>query len=231
MKPRHQKRSNVLVYSSVAIGMLLIVLAFVFLAAKSALFNNFFEAQELTDIAEIINGLTAPVIGFVGALLVYVSFKAQVDANALQHTILNEQRELDLCYKFYEELKADLRQMQAEYGPKYGQSAILDSFMQHVLQDAHSNSPYPEFQAYLYYAFKQFRFIANRAKRSQFLTDSEKAYLIDKLRYLFDWQEQELASLGEGMVSSAINLYRDGFGRGVAKYNDEKLLLTNSSLF
>lgn len=44
-------------------------------------------------------------------------------------------------------------------------------------------------------------------------------------------QEQELASLGEGMVSSAINLYRDGFGRGVAKYNDEKLLLTNSSLF
>jgi hypothetical protein len=56
-------------------------------------------------IGEAINGLTAPLIGIVGAILIYVSFREQVRANRIQTRALNEQRELDLFYRFYEELK------------------------------------------------------------------------------------------------------------------------------
>jgi hypothetical protein len=142
--------------------------------------------KDKTEVANLINGLTAPMIGLVGGVLVYLSFRTQVRANKIQFDTLNEQRDLELLYNFYQELKEDLQRMQSEYGAKYSQPAILDSYMNYISDDKVKDDPYPEFRLYLHYVFNQFKFIGNRIKRNKSLNPSEKVYIIDKVRYLFD---------------------------------------------
>lgn len=173
-------------YSWISIlGFVLILVASVFVFSRPS-FMSLFGADKPAAIADIISGLTAPVIGAAGSILVYLSFNAQVEANKIQFKILVEQRDLDLLYKFYEELKEDLQGMQTVYGSKYGQSAILDSFMEYAASDKHNASPYPEFHSYLNFIFNQFNFLSNRIKRNSSLNSSEKVYIIDKLNYLFE---------------------------------------------
>jgi hypothetical protein len=167
------------------VGFVLLVIAFVF-AFSRQFFTSVFGVQSVAEVAEILGGLTAPVIGVVGAILIYISFREQVKANAIQFQTLTEQRDLELLYRFYEELKEDLQLMQGVYGPQYSQPAILDSFMNYIVDDRSKLSPYPEFQLYLFYLFNQFIFISNRVKRNKSLNASEKVYIIDKLNYLFD---------------------------------------------
>jgi hypothetical protein len=142
--------------------------------------------KDKTEVANLINGLTAPMIGLVGGVLVYLSFRTQVRANKIQFDALNEQRDLELLYSFYQELKEDLIRMQTEYGEKYSQPAILDSYMNYVSDDKHKDDPYPEFRLYLRFIFNQFIFISKRIKRNDTLNASEKVYVVDKVRYLFD---------------------------------------------
>src|SRR5687767_14847982 len=67
-------------------------------------------------LGDFINGLTAPLIGIIGAILIYISFKEQVKSNRFHFQALHEQREWDLLYRLYEELKVDLKNLQPYYG-------------------------------------------------------------------------------------------------------------------
>jgi hypothetical protein len=140
--------------------------------------------EKLNPVADIINAATAPMIAFLAAFLVYVSFREQVKANQIQSKAINEQRELDLSYRFYEELKVDLQRMQTEYGTKYQQTSMLDSLMNYVKDDRHV-PPYPEFNEYLFYLYRQLIFISKRIARNKVLDDSEIVYLIEKVLYLY----------------------------------------------
>jgi hypothetical protein len=167
------------------IAVILLPSAFVLLLSQDFVAGAL-DLKDKTEVANLINGLTAPIIGLVGGVLVYLSFRTQVRANKIQFDALNEQRDLELLYRFYQELKEDLQRMQSEYGNKYNQPAILDSYMNYIADDRVEADPYPEFRLYLHYVFNQFKFIGNRIKRNKSLNPSEKVYIIDKVRYLFD---------------------------------------------
>lgn len=54
-----------------------------------------FEALDFSDTGEIgdtIGGITAPIIGLIGALLVYYSFRAQIEMNRIQWEAIKDQR-------------------------------------------------------------------------------------------------------------------------------------------
>lgn len=166
----------------IGFALLMTVFLFLFSQWKIVSFLNFADKNEA---ANFVNSLTAPVIGIAGAVLVFVSFREQVKANRMQFTTITEQRDLELLYKFYEELKQDLQRMQGEYGSKYEQPAILDLLMNYIIADK-PESPYPEFEQYLHYVFRQFVFLSNRIKRNTSLSPSETVYVIDKIQYLYD---------------------------------------------
>jgi hypothetical protein len=135
---------------------------------------------------DAINGLTAPLIGIIGAVLIYISFKEQVRTNKFHFQALQEQREWDLLYRLYEELKSDLKSIQPYYGSRYNETDILTTFMNHVLSDTLSSSPYPDLSKYLDYIFKQFSFLSMRISMNDVLGNTEKVYMIEKARQLFN---------------------------------------------
>jgi hypothetical protein len=137
-------------------------------------------------LGDTINGLTAPLIGIIGAILIYISFKEQVKSNKFHFEALHEQREWDLLYRLYEELKDDLRNLQPYYGGRYHQNDILDAFMTKVMSDDQEVSPYPDVSKYLDYIFKQFAFLSLRISQNDILGKTEKVHLIEKSRQLFN---------------------------------------------
>jgi hypothetical protein len=137
-------------------------------------------------LGDTINGLTAPLIGIVGALLIYISLKEQVKSNKFHFQALHEQREWDLLYRLYEELKADLKNLQTEYGARHASPDILGTFISRVAEDAHDTSPYPDLSKYLDYIFKQFSFLSLRISQNAVIGKSEKVHLIEKNRLLFN---------------------------------------------
>lgn len=144
------------------------------------------DIHDKAALGDMINGLTAPIIGIVGALLIYISFKEQVKSNRFQFQALHEQREWELLYRLYEELKDDLKNLQLHYGSRYNQSDILNAFMNSVLNDDQQVSPYPDVSQYLDYIFKQFSFLSLRISQNDILGKSEKVHLIEKTRQIFN---------------------------------------------
>lgn len=159
------------------------------------------------SLGEAINGMTAPLIGIVGAVLIYISFIEQVKTNKFQFQSLHEQRELELLYRLYEELKYDLNALQPYYGGRYGQTDILTDFFNKVLDDSHASSPYPDLTKYLDYIFKQFSFISMRVCTNQVLSNTEKVYLIEKIRQMFNlYFEAHYSKIVEGEWKSRFSL-------------------------
>lgn len=178
-EPILMKKTNLFIFIGIVIG----------LAGAPVLVTHpavirYFGFTDVSELVSVVNNLTAPVIAIAGAVVVYISFKEQVKANTYQFKALNEQRELDMMYRFYEELRADLARIQTEYGEKHKQTDILDSFMNYVYQDRQNESPYPDLSHFLEFVLKQFTFLAKRIKRTH-LSKSEKVYFIDKLNYLY----------------------------------------------
>lgn len=145
---------------------------------------NFANLSKGAVAGDAVNGLSAPLIGLLGAFLVFISFREQVKANKIQFQVLNEQRELDLFYRLYEELKIDLQRIQIEYGPKYNQTSVLDSMMGYL--DQNQKPPYDELNSYVYYIFSQFIFLGKRIGRTKNINDSEVVYLIEKTDRLYE---------------------------------------------
>lgn len=58
-------------------------------------FDWLFDFTETGQIGDTIGGLTAPVIGSISALLIYFSFRAQINANRIIQEQIDEQREKD----------------------------------------------------------------------------------------------------------------------------------------
>jgi hypothetical protein len=144
------------------------------------------DIHDQAALGDTINGLTAPLIGIIGAILIYISFKEQVKSNRFQFRALHEQREWDLLYRLYEELKDDLRNMQSYYGTRYGHNDILDAFINAVLKDELETSPYPDVSKYLDYIFKQFAFLSLKIGQNEVLGNTEKVHMIEKTRQLFN---------------------------------------------
>lgn len=143
------------------------------------------DIQSKGGTGDAINGMTAPIIGTVGAILVFISFREQVKANKIQFNALNQQRELDIVYKFYSELKEDLKEIQDTYGSRHQQPAILDSFMNQIMNDQSQHSTYNDLHVFIKYLNDQFMFLASRLLVNDILGNEESMSLIEKLRRLY----------------------------------------------
>jgi hypothetical protein len=73
------------------IAILAFVSAWVYVLTRPALIDGF-NFSDTGEIGDTIGGLTAPIIGIVGTLLVYYSFQAQLKANKLQYKALVDER-------------------------------------------------------------------------------------------------------------------------------------------
>jgi hypothetical protein len=142
--------------------------------------------HEKAAVGDTINGLTAPLIGIIGAILIYVSLREQVKSNKFHFQILHEQREWDLLYRLLEEVKEDLKNLQPYYGPRYNTNDILEAFMAKVIADDQTNSPFPDVGKYLDYIFKQFAFLSTRINQTENLGTAEKLHLIERCRQIFN---------------------------------------------
>ncbi len=60
------------------------------------------------SIGDTIGGITSPVIGLLGAILLFLALKAQVKANSLIQRQLNHQSETNQLYQFYNHLKENI---------------------------------------------------------------------------------------------------------------------------
>jgi hypothetical protein len=110
------------------IGIVLIFLS-VYLFTRPAFFTSF-DLSETGQIGDTIGGITAPIINLIGAVLVYFSFQAQLDANKIQSVALSDEKERLKKENVYqkhlsqlEEIKNTLRtlefvvEFQGEYTP------------------------------------------------------------------------------------------------------------------
>lgn len=117
------------------LGFVLILFASVFIFTREALWEGF-KLSGTGQIGDTIGGITAPVINLIGAILVYISFKAQINANKLQFDLLNNeiqnQRQRDnfnITLELFKELKEDYKNL--SYSGFLGQSA-LNAFVNEI---------------------------------------------------------------------------------------------------
>lgn len=83
--------------------------------------NTLFKSLDLTNTGQIgdtIGGITSPIIGSIGAILVYLSFKQQFEANEIQKTALKNaindgiiQTEISQIEKLFEMVKSEINSM------------------------------------------------------------------------------------------------------------------------
>jgi hypothetical protein len=64
--------------------------------------NWFLDFTETGQIGDTIGGLTAPVIGAISALLIYFSFRAQINANRIIQKQINDQKTAELKQKSFD---------------------------------------------------------------------------------------------------------------------------------
>lgn len=84
-------------------------------------YNVLFDFTTTGQIGDTIGGITAPIVGFVGAILIYFSFNAQLEANKIQiNAIENEKKErekredVDLVWRIFKEFKDDYNTWQQD---------------------------------------------------------------------------------------------------------------------
>lgn len=183
---RHRNMKNELKWKTIA-GVLLFICSLflaVYLFSLPAR-STTWDLHEKGAVGDAINGMTAPIIAIVGAILVYISFQEQVKANKLQFNAINQQAEIEIVYKLYSELKEDFKEIQDVYGNRHQQPAILDSFMQQVIADASQHSFYNDLHVFIKYLNDQFVFLASRLMVNSILSNDEKMTLIEKLQRLY----------------------------------------------
>lgn len=111
------------------IGTVLILFFAVYIFTRPAIFD-FFVLNESGTLGDAIGGITSPIIGLLGAILVYKSFEAQIEANKLQRIIVKNEIERSNALKDFNTLMDVFKQIKEDYnglkyGDSYGKSAII----------------------------------------------------------------------------------------------------------
>ncbi len=102
------------------IGMILILFATVYIFTRNAFYNEF-DLSKSGAIGDTIGGITAPVINLIGAILVYLSFQAQIKANKIQFKFISDEvksreneRNYELTIELFKQFKEDVSKLKYE---------------------------------------------------------------------------------------------------------------------
>ncbi len=91
-------------------GITLICFLSVWLFTRPAI-SSIFILNNFGPIGDTIGGITAPIIGGIGAYLVYKSFRAQEKANKFQFDALIDQKRIDALSNIYHEFSQDCKEV------------------------------------------------------------------------------------------------------------------------
>lgn len=137
---------------------------------------------DLTDkgtIGDAIGGITAPIIGTIGAILVYLSFRSQVKANVL----LSNQNEFKLLVDLINELKRDILYIYDKNN--WDRHTITTPFLAYLKNGDIKTIP-SVFKRKLMYIFNDYLFLNKRLEESKKLEKSDKTAIIYSLENIYD---------------------------------------------
>jgi len=110
------------------LGVILLLFGTV-LAFTTKSFWTKFDLTKTGNIGDTIGGITAPVINLIGAILVYISFKAQTNSNNIQYKLLHSEidnqkydRNFQVGIELFRDIKLDVDKM--EYKTHRGHQAL-----------------------------------------------------------------------------------------------------------
>lgn len=117
------------------IGVILLLFFLVFLFTRESI-SYIFDFTETGQIGDTIAGITSPIIGLFGAVLVYVSFKEQVEANRAQREALSieiqirkDESNANLVITMFDQLREEYNSIKFDDGSKeYKGRQAIDAF-------------------------------------------------------------------------------------------------------
>ena len=121
------------------LGSILILFGSTYIFTRSAIINSF-DFNETGEIGDTIGGITSPVINIIGSILIYISFKAQINANKIQFKAMKKEiqnqkfdRNFEIALDLYKELKNDYKIL--EQRDRNGKS-VPKTFTNEIDEDA-----------------------------------------------------------------------------------------------
>lgn len=109
-------------------GTILILFGSTYIFTRPAIFD-IFNFSKTGEIGDTIGGITSPIINIIGSILIYVSFKSQINANKIQFRLVQIEiqgqtfdRNFEIALDLFKELKTDYKALQ--YNASIGQSAL-----------------------------------------------------------------------------------------------------------
>ena len=188
---------------------------------------------DLTDkgtLGDAIGGITAPIIGIIGAMLVYLSFRAQVRANQL----LSNQNEFRLLTDLLNELKKDA--FFINEGKNWGTDPRATPYLAYLKKTDIKTVP-SVFKRKLMFVFNDYIFLSERIAGSEKLGKREKEALIKTMENIYDCYLDNYckvyakiiligkrnAQLSESLKTLAISVMRINEERKTPTLDDEEL--------
>jgi len=176
---KESKNENWETYLELIIGLILLAVVlplFVYLIS----FKDWgFDLTDKGTIGDAIGGITAPIIGIIGAILVYLSFRSQVIANKL----LSNQNDFRLLIDLINELKKDVLFLYDRN--QWNKHALVSPFLAYIKNGNIKDVP-AIFKRKLLYVFNDYIFLSKRLHTSKHLIDRDITTLTNSLENLFD---------------------------------------------
>lgn len=98
-------------------GLIIILFVSVFIFTREVIWDTF-DYSNTGEIGDTIGGITAPVINLIGAILIFISFKAQINANEIQTDLINKElenqkqdRNFQVTFELFKMLKEDFNNL------------------------------------------------------------------------------------------------------------------------
>ncbi|HEX9827953.1 MAG TPA: hypothetical protein VGA80_15245 [Flavobacteriaceae bacterium] len=117
------------------IGIILLLFGSLYIFTRPAYWNSF-DFSETGQIGDTIGGITAPIINIIGAILIFLSFKAQINANKIQFKLLSQEmenqkkdRNFQVTLEIFQSLKNDYQNLENE---SFRGQGALNSFVNSI---------------------------------------------------------------------------------------------------
>jgi hypothetical protein len=163
----------------IIVGLVLLVILFPIYIYLISHKDWFFNLSDKGSIGEAIGGITAPIIGIIGAVLIYKSFRSQVNANEY----VSNQNEFKLMFDLIVEMKRDIFHLYDRRN--WNINSIRTPYLSN-LNDGDIKSIPAVFKRKLLFIFNDYIFLYNRTKGSDKLTENDEKALLNSLDNIYD---------------------------------------------
>lgn len=172
-------------YYLFSIGFILLLISSIFLFTQPAFFESY-DLSETGQIGDTIGGITAPFINLLGAVLVFLSFTTQNNANK----ILSEQNSFSLLHELYKDLKNDFTNLSfsspsIKEGKEYQGKRALSLFANTLSKRIDNiNFPNNSFFDELLFLMGNFTILIDIIETSN-ITEEQKKYVLRLIHFLY----------------------------------------------